>query len=186
MEHKPITTAKSKTQKGGDRDGLPKRKKLNPIHFFRAAIYMLTLKSGKSKSAHVDVASKWKKLVSSVRPLHIHSNQSPPRTIETTPAQPEPVAPLTEVIEPFEVFTPPLSPAKTSIASSSSGISSQYASAQNLQDLDQSDESDEDDEDRYYDDKVGDEMIDAKAEQFIAQFYEQMRLQHKTYRNHHN
>lgn len=56
-----------------------------------------------------------------------------------------------------------------------------YASAANLQDLDQNDGEDEE----INNDKVSsnvdgedeDEMIDAKAEMFIAQFYEQMKLQ---------
>jgi hypothetical protein len=44
-----------------------------------------------------------------------------------------------------------------------------------------SDEDEDGDEDSYYDDKYGDETIDMKAEQFIAKFYDQMKLQHKSY-----
>jgi hypothetical protein len=151
---------------------------------------MLSLKSGKSKTAHTDAVSKWKKLLSSMRPLHINSNQSAQRSIGDR----APMAPLTskevveqskvyapsaasEDVEQFELFTPPWSPAPKSTGSSS-GQTSQYASAQNLQELD--DQSDEDDEDSYYDDKFGDEKIDMKAEEFIAKFYGQMKLQHKS------
>ncbi|GMQ00274.1 hypothetical protein CsSME_00047429 [Camellia sinensis var. sinensis] len=59
------------------------------------------------------------------------------------------------------------------------GSESRYASALNLQELD------DDESDARINDNGGDEMIDAKAEEFIAQFYHQIRVQaveryHKT------
>lgn len=81
------------------------------------------------------------------------------------------------VSEQFEdVLPPPMSPhgPYSPCFSSSSGDSmSRYASAQNLQELDREGGGGNDDDCDY----GGDEMIDAKAEVFIAQFYEQMRLQ---------
>lgn len=55
---------------------------------------------------------------------------------------------------------------------------SQYASANNLQELyGESSDDEEEDPDQVFDAIGADEMIDAKAENFIAQFYEQMRRQ---------
>ncbi|XP_042025707.1 uncharacterized protein LOC121772601 [Salvia splendens] len=54
-------------------------------------------------------------------------------------------------------------------ASSSSGTMSQYASANNLRDLCK--------EDEVFDAIEGDEMIDAKAEEFIARFYKSIHHQ---------
>ena len=147
---------------------------------------MLSLKSEKSKSAPTDAVSKWKKLLSSMRPLHINSNRSigdrvpmAPLTSKEVVEQSKVYAPsvASEDVEQLELFTPPWSPAPKSTGSSS-GQTSQYASAQNLQELDE--QSEEDDEDSYYDDKFGDEKIDMKAEEFIAKFYGQMKLQHKS------
>lgn len=57
--------------------------------------------------------------------------------------------------------------------------SSRYASAKDLLELDLKGESsdDDDDSDEEMDNNVGDEMIDAKADEFIAKFYNQMKLQ---------
>ncbi|KAJ6674982.1 COTTON FIBER PROTEIN [Salix viminalis] len=193
MERRPgvvVDIFSTVTNNGGYQDGVdpkPPKKKRSPLHILRVANYMLSLKSGKSKTAHTDVVSKWKKLLSSMRPLHINSSQSTPRSIGREKV---PMATLTskdvyepseafEDVEQLEVLTPPWSPAPKSTAGSSSGQTSQYASAQNLQELD--DQRDEDDEDdSYYDDKYGDEMIDMKAEEFIAKFYDQMKFQHRS------
>lgn len=198
MEHRSgavIDIFSTVTDNGGRRDGIdpkPTKKKRSPMHILRVANYMLSLKSEKSKTAPTDAVSKWKKLLSSMRPLHINSNQSAQRSIgdrvlmapltiskEVVEQSKDVYAPsaASEDVEQFELFTPPWSPAPKSTGSSS-GQTSQYASAQNLQELD--DQSDGDDEDSYYDDKFGDEKIDMKAEEFIAKFYGQMKLQHKS------
>ncbi|XP_021770455.1 uncharacterized protein LOC110734600 [Chenopodium quinoa] len=70
-------------------------------------------------------------------------------------------------------------------SSSSRGDMSRYASAQSLNDLDNVEEDEDSDEeegmmidgDAFYDGLEGDEMIDHKADKFIAKFYQQMRLQ---------
>ncbi|GAV57020.1 DUF761 domain-containing protein [Cephalotus follicularis] len=160
--------------------GLPKRKR-GPMQFVRVALYMLRKKSGKSsKSIHVDVAANdiLKNLVGSMRPLHLQSDQSPPTCIEPVAVAPKPEP---EIIE--EVFTPPMSPCVSNETSSSSVASSvdsmsRYASAVNLEDLDKNNDSDDEEEEGHvYGNNGGDEMIDVKAEEFIARFYEQMRLQ---------
>ncbi|XP_058200061.1 uncharacterized protein LOC131315030 [Rhododendron vialii] len=61
--------------------------------------------------------------------------------------------------------------------------SSRYASAKDLLELelkgdDSGDDDDENDEDSDNNNNGGDEMIDAKADEFIAKFYNQMKLQH--------
>lgn len=102
--------------------------------------------------------------------------------------KPAVVAPDVKVVE--KAIVPHLenSQSSPSYASSSCGSeASRYASAMNLRDLDACDEEDEkkndnaadddDDDDCEFDDSAGDSMIDVKAEMFIAQFYEQMRLQ---------
>ncbi|KAJ6940873.1 hypothetical protein NC651_006869 [Populus alba x Populus x berolinensis] len=195
MEHKSDAVIDIVSAVNNHHDGVPKTKKKkrrSAMHILRVAMYMLSLRSGKSKSVQTDVASKWKKYLSFMRPLHVHSNH---QRIEATPApvtstevdeesKVTPPAASVDVVEQhLEVFTPSYSPAPKSIASSSSGQASQYASAQNLLDLliDTSDEDEDGDEDSYYDDKYGDETIDMKAEQFIAKFYGQMKLQHKSY-----
>lgn len=158
--------------------GSPKtpKKKRGAMHLIRVALYMLR-KSGKSKtSMQIDVASKgpWKEVLGSMRPLHLQGSESPPPPSKCM-SVPE-ALPTTEQFE--EAFSPPMSPpAANSMASSSSvdGMS-QYASALNLQELDTSEESTGE-----YNDNGGDEMIDVKAEEFINQFYEDMRIQNLQY-----
>ncbi|KAJ9187838.1 hypothetical protein P3X46_003253 [Hevea brasiliensis] len=159
-----------------DRDGLRKKKKRSLIRLIRLASYVLKLKkSNKSKCAPFNATSIWKKFVGSMRPLYLQSHQSPSRLM-VMEAPPTPLRNILDV-DHQEVLTPPISPAYASAASSSCGMS-QYASATNLQELDQVDECEENEEENgLYDDTGGDEMIDVKAEQFIAQFYQQMRLQ---------
>ncbi|TMX01831.1 hypothetical protein EJD97_023501 [Solanum chilense] len=115
----------------------------------------------------------WKKLVGSMRPLHLQDNQSPPSPRDT---QPPPPAKTTSLpVEFSEQFSSMYSPTPST---SSISTMSQYASANNLQDLyDDDEEEEEEDPDQVFDAIGGDDMIDAKAENFIAQFYEQMRLQ---------
>lgn len=99
------------------------------------------------------------RLVGSMRPLHLQTNGESPAK-----SQPE-------------------SPSMTS--SSSSEMSSQYGSAANLQEMDKCESRyasavnlrDMDVEDSYDEIDDGDEMIDVKAEVFIAKFYEQIRIQ---------
>ncbi|KAK3008120.1 hypothetical protein RJ639_014232 [Escallonia herrerae] len=157
-----------------------KKKKRGAFSLLKAALFMLRQKPGeKSKSVQLEVASSgnWKKMLGSMRPLHLQDNPSPSPPPTQTPAAMPPPSVMVNM-EQFEDVLPSASPAPST---SSAGTMSQYASANNLQELDKHDDEseDEDDEtDKEFDDNAGDEMIDAKAEEFIAHFYEQMRLQH--------
>lgn len=162
------------------------KKRRGAVHMIKVAMYMIRRRSGKSKS--VDVAASggiWNRLVGSMRPLHLQSQSSPTHaTRMSTNEQNDDVK---------SIQAPPMSPGSSSSSSSEDGMSS-YASAANLQELDGTesryasatnlrdlDPNSDDHETEYnqinYDENGGDEMIDAKAEEFIAQFYEQMRLQ---------
>ncbi|KAK3194218.1 hypothetical protein Dsin_025528 [Dipteronia sinensis] len=166
------------------------RKKRSAMHILRVALYMLRRKSGKSKtSIHVDVASKgpWKKVLGAIRPFHLQSHQSPTNfDIEAQAQAPAPVTPMIEHYE--DVFSPKFIASPSTPCSSVDGMS-QYASALNLQELDvctEDEEENEDEDDMHYDEDGGDEMIDTKAEEFINNFYEQMRLQQREYMSRHS
>ncbi|KAL8527266.1 hypothetical protein ACS0TY_005224 [Phlomoides rotata] len=144
-----------------------KKKKSGAFGIFKAALYILRKKPDEKEAAKKIAESdgNWKKIVGSMRPLHVQEMpQSPSYQISPSPA--------------MEYFPMPSSPAP-----STSGTMSQYASAQNLRDLDNCDDEDED-PDEVFDAITGDELIDAKAEEFIAQFYKQIQMQN-TSRFHH-
>ncbi|KAK8636085.1 hypothetical protein V6N13_004795 [Hibiscus sabdariffa] len=101
------------------------------------------------------------------RPMHLQSNRSPSHIIEA--AQPG------TVLEPEEAILAPSSPIAVSISSFDLvGDMTQYESPSN-QGVHVTEPSEE--ECWFDEDGGGDEMIDAKAEEFIAQFYQQMRIQ---------
>lgn len=168
----------------------PTKKKRGAMHLLRAALFMIRRGSGKkSKSSlQIEVAANGvlNKVVGSMRPLHMQSHQSPLHEA----AAPAPVLALPSPGEHF-VDMLPVSPVSTLARpyspshSSTSGSTSRYASAINLQELVEGDsEDEEDDADDVYDVNGGDDMIDAKAEEFIAQFYQQMRAQNEKIRRH--
>ncbi|CAN0888853.1 hypothetical protein LINGRAHAP2_LOCUS15954 [Linum grandiflorum] len=144
-----------------------KNKITGPMQLIKIALYMITKKSSKGKPSS-SAAAKWKKLLGLVRPLHVESrnqlpSSSPPPVpcIEVPQRDPEGDRGL-ESPSPAAAMTP-------------------YASADNLMELDQPEENNQEEEnDNYYDGIEGDEMIDTKAEEFIARFYRQMRLQDET------
>ncbi|KAJ7973033.1 Cotton fiber protein [Quillaja saponaria] len=141
------------------------KKKRGAMQMLKVALFMLRHRSKKSKSLQVEVASKgiWKRFLGSMRPLHLQSQSSPPPAAFNH----ENFITNHNQADDASVYSAPMSPAGSSEASMS-----RYASAVNLQELDNNGgEADE------HDIIVGDEMIDAKAEEFIAQFYEQIRLQ---------
>lgn len=157
-----------------------RKKKSGAFGIFKAALYMMRKRRGDKKSsakinlvepdaviaADIDQNPNWTKLVGSVRPFHLQE------ITESPPSSPE-----------AKEMVPPASPA----ASSSRGTMSQYSSAASLLDLDNSSDEEEEDPDEVFDALTGDEMIDAKAEEFIAQFYKQMQLQTTNrYHNHHH
>lgn len=143
-------------------DEVAAKKRRGGVRLLKVALFMIRRRSEKSKS--VDVASRglWKRLVGSMRPLHLQSNPSPPPAIQTEPN----MTPRSERYE--DVQLGPHSPGGAMSSSSSEDSMSRYASAVNLQELDPTNEEDE---------NAGDDMIDAKAEEFIAQFYKQIKLQ---------
>ncbi|XVF32858.1 hypothetical protein REPUB_Repub17cG0118900 [Reevesia pubescens] len=156
------------------------------MHLLKLVRYMLRLKSKKSKSNSIQVngasSSSWKGVLGSMRPMHLQSNQSPPPAIEAKTAiippasESTPEEAITLLVSPMadvSARSPPLS-----ISSYGSvGDMSQFESPSN-QDIHVIKPSEEiTEEECWYDDEGGDEMIDAKAEEFIAHFYEQMRLQ---------
>ncbi|XP_023004875.1 uncharacterized protein LOC111498054 [Cucurbita maxima] len=158
--------------------GKAKKKSGGVMKIFKVALLMLRRRSNKSK-ATVDTGSDksvWRQLVGSMRPLHVQGNESPP-TISLPPLKPK--KNLEEL--PTTCSLSPSSPSSllsfTRTSRSSSFGTSKYASAINLQELEGRND-DDNDKNVIEDDNGGDEMIDAKAEEFITQFYEQMRRQH--------
>lgn len=177
-----------------DKNAATKKKRRGAMHMIKVALFMLRRRSGKSKSAEA-VASNGgvlNRLVGSMRPLHLQSNGSPrhitnnSNSIDDHPKQQN--SDVVNITSTQQMH--PTSPAGSSSSSpsSSSGedgmsryasvgnlteLESRYASAVNLRELDEDDEESE----HEYDENGGDEMIDVKAEEFIAQFYAQMRLQ---------
>lgn len=164
------------------------KKKRGRMQILQVAMFLLRRRPGKSSKApsvEAVASSKgtWKRLVGSMRPLHLQGNQSSPPPPNDNPSLFEIAAPTTptgselgyeDVLPP-----PPMSPAHStglmSTSSSEDGIQSRYASAVNLQELDRS----EQDDGKLKGANIygGDDQIDVKAEEFIAQFYQQMKLQ---------
>lgn len=112
----------------------------------------------------------------SMRPLHLQSNQSPRSVSDSATIFYSPKSPATDCggnVSEFVAEEEPYSP---------SPPSTRYASAVGLNEMVQGDEENEKqgvivEECEEFIDGDGDEMIDSKAEDFITQFYEEMRLQ---------
>ncbi|PNX89700.1 hypothetical protein L195_g045822 [Trifolium pratense] len=119
--------------------------------------------------------STWRKIVGSMRPMHLQSNQSPPRIINGENNLKKVAIEKNNNIdiqgkdgfdyEPESFLSP--SPDSSRYVSATNSL---YASAVGLNEM-----VEEEKEEEIGDD--GDDMIDAKAEEFIAQFYQEMRLQ---------
>ncbi|KAJ8559271.1 hypothetical protein K7X08_003329 [Anisodus acutangulus] len=183
----------------GDHHDMMNKKKKPPgiFGFFKAAMFVLRHRTkGKQKAAQVAVSTQqgdWKKLVGSMRPLHLQDNNnintSPgycAMSISSPSALSSSSGPMSQYASANDLKA--LDDTKSQYASAndlksldvdvpaSSGTMSQYASANNLQELDE-EEDEEEDPDQVFDAISADDMIDAKAEQFILQFYQQMRRQ---------
>ncbi|CAA2985576.1 uncharacterized protein LOC111394516 [Olea europaea var. sylvestris] len=152
-----------------------RKKKRGAFSLLKSAVFMLrksqNKKFAKSDKSKVDSSKgNWQKIVGSIRPLHLQEDNSPPPS--------NPSLSISTSVERFDGLIRPASPYSSVASSSASPISggtmSQYASANNLQELD---EEAGYDSDKVFDSLAGDEMIDAKAEEFIKQFYQQMRHQ---------
>jgi len=153
------------------------RKKPGGMNIFRAA--MLRRRRCAKKKAGVSIDSDpssrgmLTKVVGSMRPLHLHGHRSPQHPRASGSVTP----PSTNEGYEDELLSPVSAPRKMTRSSSRSSASEEggswFASAVNLADLDCGSE----DSDHDHGIEEGDETIDVKAEQFIAQFYEQMRTQ---------
>ncbi|XP_049343695.1 uncharacterized protein LOC125807977 [Solanum verrucosum] len=154
--------------------------------FFKAAMFVLRHRTkGKQKAAQVITQQgDWKKLVGSMRPLHLQDNNNNTLYCATSPSAASQYASTDDLksldqldnMSQYASANDLKSLDALASASASSGTMSQYASANNLQDLDEQEEE-EDDPDKVFDAIGADDMIDAKAELFILQFYQQMRRQ---------
>ncbi|XP_050377729.1 uncharacterized protein LOC126794968 [Argentina anserina] len=161
------------------------KKKRGGNQILQAAMFLLRRRPSKKslKAPSVErVASKnaWKRFVGSIRPLHLQDNPSSPSSPIFEIAAPS--TPTGSEAGYEDVLPPPMSPAHAtdfmSRSSSEDSMQSRYASAVNLQELDRSEQDEDKNKGKSADIYDGeDEHIDAKAEEFIAQFYHQMKLQ---------
>lgn len=166
MKSEAVVAVNAKNSKNVNVDEVAVKKRRGGMRLLKVALFMIRRRSEKSKSVNMASRGLWKRLVGSMRPLHLQGNTPAPAppAIEQEPN----MTPKTELYE--DVQFGPVSPRGAASSSSSVDSMSRYASAVNLQELDPTNGDEDDEED-------GDEMIDAKAEQFIAQFYEQIKLQ---------
>lgn len=145
-----------------------RKKKSGAFGIFRAALVMLRKRTDDEKEAKKEKSNRgdWKKIVGSMRPLHVQETPESPMYA---------MSPASETCSYMSASPAP---------STSSGTMSQYASALNLRDLCNSDDEEEErDPDEVFDAITGDEMIDSKAEEFIAQFYKQIEHQNSVSRD---
>ncbi|XP_026656897.2 uncharacterized protein LOC113461276 [Phoenix dactylifera] len=144
---------------------VPPSKKCSRWNLFRATLLTIRRHRQPDKKAYIhanapdspaETRSIWRSLLCGMRPLHLHP-------LECSPS----LLPRAQLVE-HELFhdtpLPPPSP-----GCSDEGIS-RYASAEDLQALG-------DDEEDATDESGASHSIDMRAEEFIARFYEQMRLQ---------
>ncbi|ERN16788.1 hypothetical protein AMTR_s00057p00082640 [Amborella trichopoda] len=142
------------------------------------ATFMLR-RARKSKSAHME-ASIWKSLISAMRPGHHnlqHNLEAPKTGIEPEPVPEKKLEPEPKVeceLEPFHDVQAPPRACREKEYDSDGGMSC-YASAENLAELvkngGEGKEGSEEIREESFD------SIDERAEEFISQFYEQMKLQ---------
>lgn len=193
----PTTPTAAKNGNTPPLDGEKNKKKRGAFTLFKAAKLLIICRRPEGKPKP-EVPSKvtWKKIVGSIRPFHLQDNQSPQPSAHSIAASP------TVEQRPDDDVSTPLPPSPHAIINRSSANSddrmSQYGSTTNLQELDkgsesryasavnlqavakqgETDDNDDGGDDGISNNNVGDEMIDSKAEEFIAKFYQQMRVQH--------
>lgn len=171
MEQTPIFITTNDKKQIDNPHGLPqKAKKRGALQLLRVVLLMLKRPSSKSKSVEMASRTTWRRLVDSMRHFHLQSNKTPPTSIQAVPIN----SPLSQhFMSPYE---------SNSLSASSStpsfeGLTSSYASANNLRELDGLEPIEDLDEEFVYDGDGGDDMIDQKAEEFIAMFYNQIKQQ---------
>lgn len=159
----------------------PKNKSGGGMRFLRVALFKMRGRSAKPTMAlqvnnnndDIDDGSKstWGRFVGSMRPLHLQSTQSP---------RSSPDLPSSEYKKDCGGYVSDFVADEQEPYSPSPPISC-YASAVGLSELVQNDEENEYKQEVIVEDSHvdgdGDWMIDAKAEDFIAQFYQEMKLQ---------
>ncbi|XP_057733974.1 uncharacterized protein LOC130949202 [Arachis stenosperma] len=154
----------------------PRLKKQRSRNIFKVALSKMRGRSEKPKAIQVDddgsKSNTWRKLVGSMRTLQMQDDAADYySSAASSPSNPNMVK--SPSVDRFESF--PNSPL------SNFASSSRYSSAVGLDKLVENDESltKEEDITKKHDDdhSDGDDMIDAKAEEFIAEFYLQMKLQ---------
>ncbi|KAL1293683.1 hypothetical protein HN51_054309 [Arachis hypogaea] len=160
----------------------PRLKKQRSRNIFKVALSKMRGRSEKPKAIQVDDdgsrSDTWRKVVGSMRTLQMQDDAADHySSAASSPSNPTMVK--SPSIDRFESF--PNSPL------SNFASSSRYSSAVGLDKLVENDESlteyeqhEKEDITKKHDDddhSDGDDMIDAKAEEFIAEFYLQMKLQ---------
>ncbi|XP_051141611.1 uncharacterized protein LOC127258706 [Andrographis paniculata] len=157
---KPAIDAEKKKKKQGGAYGI-----------FSAALSVLRKKSSEDKETKKTLSKQkstnWKKLVGALRPLCLQQAAMESADEHTLRRRKQASSAEKKTLKDF---VQPRSPA----SSCSSGTMSRYASATSLWDQDDSSSNssgDEMDPNEVFDALTEDEMIDAKADEFIAQFY---------------
>ncbi|KAI4319383.1 hypothetical protein MLD38_032984 [Melastoma candidum] len=160
------------------------KKKRGGISLLRAAMHMLRRRPSGKKSkepmyAEVATAQMLNKVVGSMRLLHAQSDESPSSGVA-------PVFAVSSFPSPTEQFEDvPQSPTSVTVppspdhSSTTSNGTSRYASALNLRDLDTAGDEENKNKENGEDNGGSDEMIDLKADEFIARFYQQMWIQNQ-------
>ncbi|CAJ1969915.1 unnamed protein product [Sphenostylis stenocarpa] len=150
-------------------------------NIFKVALFMMR---GRSKSKLVvseESKSVWRRILGSMRPLHLQNDQSPPHDNNTNMPQSKPTITSSRFANGVVDSGDDAFDSASEFTNSPSPCSSCYASAVGLDELVQEENEKEGVEEMNSDDGnsdgEGDEMIDAKAEEFIAHFYHQMRLE---------
>ncbi|RAL42070.1 unnamed protein product [Cuscuta campestris] len=152
-----------------------KKNRSKSFSLLKAALNIFSPENEKSrpssaKKKKTKSGGDWKTVVGSMRPLTLQDRSPTPSLPSMSPScSYENLATLTG------------SPSPSHVSSCGSSTMSRYASATNLQDLDAAGS----DPDEVFDAIEGDEMIDVKAEEFIARFYQQMKLQQRQHHHHH-
>ncbi|XP_019703212.1 uncharacterized protein [Elaeis guineensis] len=150
---------------------VPPSKKRSGLSLFRAALFTVRRNHQPDKKAHVnanapdypaETHSIWRSFLCGMRPLHLQQLEDCPSLL-----------PHPQLVERELFHDTPLPP--PSPGCSDDGMS-RYASAEDLQALDKSKDGDDDEEDATSESRNS-HSIDMRADEFIARFYEQMRLQ---------
>ncbi|KAL9227615.1 hypothetical protein vseg_003284 [Gypsophila vaccaria] len=173
-----------------------------PMSIIKVALHRLRNKKGQLKKSNnmsalsATTNTTLTHIMGSVRPLYLQSSvgdgdSPPPPTLHYSAVDERVVATTMSPEQQQETssfHTASISRCSSSRSSSlGGGMSSKYASVQSLYDLDNHDDYNTIEEeigiednvhgDAYYESLEADALIDAKAELFIANFYQQMRLQ---------